>query len=151
MSLHRLREPVLVLGAAGLVGRGVLRRLAEQRTVVLALSRRTRANDAAAGVRWVAGDLQNPAGVAFPYAETVISLCPIWLLSAALPVLKAHGMRRLVAFSSTSVTGKARSSDLGERAVARRLEEAERAVIRFCEAEEVAWTILRPTLVYSEG
>jgi nucleoside-diphosphate-sugar epimerase len=144
MSLHRLREPVLVLGATGLVGRHLLPRLAETRAVAAALSRRPPPEEEDAGVRWIQGDLEAPA-------ETVLSLGPIWLLPAALPALKAHGLKRLVAFSSTSVSGKARSSDRGERMIAGRLAEAEAAVRRFCEAEDVAWTILRPTLIYCEG
>ncbi|CAN7355292.1 NAD-dependent epimerase/dehydratase family protein [Phenylobacterium sp. LjRoot219] len=149
MSLHRLREPVLVLGATSLVGRYVLPRLADLRAVTVALSRAP--VDEPRGVRWIQGNLQDLAAVELPYAETAFSLCPIWLLPDALPALKAAGVTRLLAFSSTSVTGKARSSDRGERAVAARLAEAEATVRRFCEANGVAWTILRPTMIYSEG
>jgi nucleoside-diphosphate-sugar epimerase len=152
MSLHRLREPVLVLGATGLVGRHVVSRLAEMRAVATALSRSPPDEvEAAAGVRWIRGDLTAPEDVDFPFAETALSACPIWLLPAVLPRMKAQGLRRLVAFSSTSVSGKARSSDAGERGVAARLAEAEAAVRSFCEANEVAWTILRPTMIYAEG
>lgn len=150
MSLHRLREPVLVLGATSLVGGHVLPRLVEQRAVTVALSRGSKDEDPS-GVRWIAGDLAAPADIAFPFVDTVLSLCPIWLLPAALPALAKAGMRRLVAFSSTSVSGKARSSNAGERAVAARLAEAEAQVRKFCEAHEVAWTLLRPTLIYCEG
>jgi nucleoside-diphosphate-sugar epimerase len=150
MSLHRLREPVLVLGATGLVGRRVLPRLVETRAVAAALSRAEQDKDAG-GVRWIRGDLDEPAKIDFPYAETVLSLGPIWLLPAALPALKRQGMRRLVAFSSTSVIIKARSPERGERRVAARLAEAEEAVRAFCQAQDVAWTILRPTMIYAEG
>lgn len=150
MSLHRPREPILVLGATSLVGRHLLPRLAAMRTVTAAVSRSRHGADPE-GVRWIAGDLEDPGGIELPYAETVLSLCPIWLLSDALPALKAAGVRRLVAFSSTSVTGKAASSDRSERLVAARLANAEEAVRSFCEAEDVAWTILRPTLIYCEG
>jgi nucleoside-diphosphate-sugar epimerase len=150
MSLHRLREPVLVLGASSLVGRYLLPRLAETRAVAAALSRRPRDPDPG-GVRWIVGDLEAPQSIAFPVAETVLSLCPIWLLPAALPALRAQGLRRLVAFSSTSVTGKAKSSDRSERLTAARLATAEEAVQNFCEREGVAWTLLRPTMIYSEG
>jgi nucleoside-diphosphate-sugar epimerase len=149
MTLHHLREPVLVLGATSLVGRYVVPRLAETRTVTAALTRSR--TESAGGVRWIEGDLEEPARLALPYAETVLGLCPIWLLPPALSALKAQGMRRLVAFSSTSVTVKTRSSDRSEQGVAARLAEAEAAVRAFCEAHDVAWTILRPTLIYSEG
>ena len=150
MSLHRLREPVLVLGATSLVGRYLAPRLVEQRAVTLALSRRPMDEDPC-GIRWIAGDLGAPDTIAFPFAETVLSLCPIWLLPPALPALAAAGVRRLVAFSSTSVSGKANSSNAEERAVAARIAAAEADVRRLCEAHDIAWTLLRPTLIYSEG
>jgi nucleoside-diphosphate-sugar epimerase len=150
MTLHRPREPILVLGGDSLVGRRVLPQLAGIRAVTAALSRRRDAEDVD-GVRWIRGDLEAPERIAWPYAETVLSLSPIWLLPRALPSLRAVGVRRLVAFSSTSVSGKANSSDRAERMVAARLADAEESVQRFCEAEGVAWTILRPTLIYCEG
>jgi nucleoside-diphosphate-sugar epimerase len=150
MPLHRLPEPILVLGATSLVGRYLLPRLAAHRCVAVALSRSppTGGDD---GIRWIAGDLEAPQALALPVAETVFSLCPIWLLPPALPALRAAGMRRLVAFSSTSALTKARSPDPAERATAARLAGAEEAMQAFCEAEGVAWTVLRPTMIYAEG
>lgn len=139
-----------MLGATSLVGGYLLPRLADQRAVTIAVSRRRHEEDLG-GVRWIAGDLDAPAEIAFPFAETVLSLCPIWLLPSALPALAAAGVRRVVAFSSTSVGVKANSSDAAERRVAARLAEAEAAVRGFCEAHDIAWTLLRPTLIYSEG
>jgi len=150
MSLHRLAEPVLVLGATSLIGRYLLPRLADLRMVTIAVSRRDLGADKG-GVRWIRGDLTAAGAIAFPYAETVISLAPIWTLPKALPGLQTAGLKRLVAFSSTSVTGKAASSDLAERTVAAQLAQAEAAVRHFCEAHDIAWTLLRPTLIYSEG
>jgi nucleoside-diphosphate-sugar epimerase len=60
-------------------------------------------------------------------------------------------MQRLVAFSSTSVFTKAASPDPYEQGVVRRLAEGEEAVRAFCAFNDVAWTILRPTLIYAEG
>lgn len=150
MSLHRLREPVLVLGATSLVGRYLLPRLVDQRAVTIALSRRPQDEDPS-GVRWIAGDLSAPGDISFPFAETVLSLCPIWLLPDAIPALAAAGVRRLVAFSSTSVSGKAKSSNASERMVAAKLEQAEAQVRRLCDAHDIGWTLLRPTMIYSEG
>ncbi len=102
------------------------------------------------GYRWVRADLAAP-DLATPPAETVVSLSPIWLLPTALPSLMRGGMRRLVAFSSTSRWTKAASPDAGERAVAARLAEGEEAVRTLCAASGASWTILRPTLIYAEG
>jgi nucleoside-diphosphate-sugar epimerase len=150
MSLHRVAEPVLVLGATSLIGRYLLPRLAAVRAVTVALSRRGQGEDPG-GVRWIQGDLDAPQAIAFPYTETAFGLCPIWKLPPALPALKTAGVRRLLAFSSTSVSVKAASSDSSERRVAAQLAEAEAAVRAFCEANDIAWTLLRPTLIYSEG
>lgn len=139
-----------MLGATSLIGRYLMPRLADLRAVTVAVSRRAHGEDPG-GARWLQGDLAAPETIAFPYAETVFALCPIWILPAALPALKAAGLKRLVAFSSTSVTVKVSSSDRSERMVAAQLAEAEAAVRSYCEASDVAWTLLRPTLIYSEG
>lgn len=150
MSRLRLREPVLVLGATSLIGRFVAPMLRDARAVTLALSRRPPAAEEG-GLRWIQGDLEADLPEPLPYAATVLSLSPIWLLPRVLPRLHAAGVRRLVAFSSTSVVTKARSPEASERIAARRLAEAEAATIRFCDAQQVAWTLLRPTLIYAEG
>ena len=139
---------VLVLGATSLVGRFALPRLVEQGIAVAALSRAPRAPEP--GVEWVAGDVNDPA-LTLPQADAALSLSPIWLLPAALPKLEAAGVRRLIAFSSTSRFTKADSPEPGERAVAERLAEGEATTTRFCEGAGIAWTIFRPTMIYAEG
>jgi nucleoside-diphosphate-sugar epimerase len=142
-----LKTPVLVLGATSLVGRFVLPRLAG--TPHVALSRTPPQGGAGT---WIQADLAGPAlEAALPVCPTVLSLLPIWMLPPALPALRARGMERLVAFSSTSVFTKPDSPVAAERDVARLLAEGEAAISAFCEAGGVAWTILRPTLIYAEG
>ena len=138
-------DPLLVLGATSLIGRFLLPRLDAAGTPHLALSRRC------TGAGWVQADLDRLDPAALPRASRVLSLSPIWLLPAALPAFQDTGLKRLVAFSSTSRFTKTDSPDPAERAVARRLADAEAAVIAFCEAHVVRWTILRPTLIYAEG
>lgn len=135
--------PVLVLGATGLVGRFALERLSATGVNARGVSRR-----AAAGT--IRADLE--ADPALPPAGRVLALCPIWLLTEPLlHGLADRGLTRLVATSSTSVKTKAASSVPSERAVAARLAEGEARVRAVCEARGVAWTILRPTLIYAEG
>ncbi|HEX8568873.1 MAG TPA: NAD-dependent epimerase/dehydratase family protein [Caulobacteraceae bacterium] len=140
--------PVLVLGATSLVGRFAVPKLVASGRRVVALSREGR--EPATGVAWVSGDL-NDRALALPGAAAALSLSPIWLLPDALPALKAAGVRRLIAFSSTSRFTKAASPEPEERAVAERLEQGEARTIAFCEAEGIAWTIFRPTMIYAEG
>ena len=145
---NTLKTPVLVLGATSLIGRHLMARLKDEGLDPIAFSRRPPSGDAC----WIGGDLKDPdLAERLPVAATVFSLSPIWLLPPALSALKARGMARLIAFSSTSRFTKTDSPVAAERAVAAALAEAEQALEAWCAANGVAWTILRPTLIYDEG
>ncbi len=142
-------RPILVLGLSSLIGRRLPALAAARDLKLVGISRSPR--EAAPGVLWVTADLQAPAPV-LPAAAKVVSLSPIWLLTP--PVLEAlhqGGARRIVAFSSTSRFTKAESPVAEERAVAARLAEGEARLQAFCGARGIAWTVLRPTLIYAEG
>jgi nucleoside-diphosphate-sugar epimerase len=139
---------VLVLGATSLIGGYLERELADAGMAYTQVSRNPPPLDRC----WLQADLSDPdLAEKLPPLELVYSLAPIWLLPQALPALSAAGMKRLVAFSSTSVFTKAASPDASEQAVAAKLAQAEAEVAAFCKANGVAWTILRPTLIYDEG
>jgi nucleoside-diphosphate-sugar epimerase len=140
---------VLLLGASSLVGRFLVERLAEGGIETVAVSRQVQTP--APGVQWLKTDLTAPVLPPRVQAKLAFSLSPIWLLPIALPALHAAGVRRLVAFSSTSRFTKQRSPVRAEREVARRLSEGEAATRTFCTASDIVWTILRPTVIYSEG
>jgi nucleoside-diphosphate-sugar epimerase len=139
----------LILGGTSLIGRFLLPRLSAEGARPLALSRAPRETP---DVDWIAGDLASPKTLAgLPLIGAVFSLSPIWLLPDALPTLIDKGAGRIVAFSSTSRFTKTASPVAAERAVAARLAQSEDRVISICEGAGVAWTILRPTLIYAEG
>jgi len=143
-----LKTPILVLGATSLIGGFLLDRLRALDLAPIAVSRRPPGAD----LGWLDADLSDPDLVdGLPPVGTVFSLSPIWLLPQALPALKARGMSRLVAFSSTSRFSKTASPVAAERAVALALADAEAAIAAWCGDNGVAWTILRPTLIYAEG
>lgn len=145
---NTLKTPILVLGATSLIGTFLMERLQADGHEPMGLSRRPPGGDAC----WIDADLKGEdLAEQLPGAATVFSLSPIWLLPAVLPLLKARGMKRLVAFSSTSRFTKETSPEPSERAVAKALADAEAAVEAFCAQHGVAWTILRPTLIYAEG
>jgi nucleoside-diphosphate-sugar epimerase len=140
---------VVVLGATSLVGRFLVDRLLEGGVETIAVSRQPQGTRH--GVTWVTGDLN---GLELPqdqHPSVAISVSPIWLLAGALPTLRHAGVNRLVAFSSTSLYTKANSPIGAEQEVARRLIDGEAATRSYCESEGVAWTILRPTVIYAEG
>ena len=148
MSARRPTPPVLVLGATSLIGGFLTDRLRDACVEYLEVSRQAPPLDRP----WLQADLSDPdLASKLPETHTVYSLSPVWLLPQALPALQAAGMKRLVAFSSTSRFTKQDSPERSERETARRLAEAEAAVEAFCSAHKIAWTLLRPTLIYAEG
>ena len=136
----------LVLGASSLVGRFLVPLASDAGQDVIRLGR-SASGPASLRADLTASDLVDH----LPKADLVYACCPIWLLPGALEALAAKGMRRLIAFSSTSRFTKASSPHAAERAVAEKLAVAEDAVIAFCQARGIDWTIMRPTLIYAEG
>jgi nucleoside-diphosphate-sugar epimerase len=157
------RRSVIVTGATGLVGHYLLSLLTERGFAVQAISRqapRSATSGAAGAARWMRLDLDGPGaevgaagarGGRFGSADCFVHAAPIWLLPPWLPRAADAGVRRLVAFSSTSRFTKQGSSSPKERETARRLAEAEDAVQETCRRRGIPWTILRPTLVYGGG
>jgi nucleoside-diphosphate-sugar epimerase len=142
-------SPALVLGATSLVGRFLVDRLVEAGVETIAVSRRPQRPRA--GVTWVTADLSALELPLDEHPQVTFSAAPIWLLAPALPVLGQAGVGRLVAFSSTSRFTKVDSPIESEREVVRLLTEGETDVRSFCERAGIAWTILRPTVIYAEG
>ena len=142
--------PLLVLGATSLIGRALDRR--ESRPGWIRVSRSAPAQAQAGWLRADLGDegLDRVLAAVGPF-EMALGLAPIWTVAPAVPALARAGVRRLVAFSSTSRWTKQNSPVESERAVARSLADAEQSLIAACEAHGIAWTILRPTLIYDEG
>lgn len=134
-------RPILILGANSLVAHWLLPRLAAAGWQARTVGRSTSAMHHA--------DLSQPASLAtLPPADYAISLAPLWLLPPALAALKERGVRRLLAFGSTSAVGKAASPDAKERAIATRLAEAEAALFAAAADAGIAVTLFRPTLIY---
>lgn len=142
-----------VLGATSFVGRRLLPLATSAGWSVRAFSRRRVArNDAAEGpsgraaVEWTV--LDDEAGSASGAIASWVSLCPLWVLPGRLGWLERHGVKRLVALSSTSRFTKVGSYDAKERETAVALAAAEQAVFDWAADRGVKATVLRPTLVY---
>jgi nucleoside-diphosphate-sugar epimerase len=136
----------LILGASSLVGRFLVPLAQQAGQGAISLGR------SASGPASLSADLTAPdLASRLPKADLVYACAPIWLMPAALEALANRGMRRLIAFSSTSRFTKAASANAAERAVAKRLSDAEDAVMAYCQSRAIGWTILRPTLIYAEG
>ncbi|WHZ19604.1 MAG: hypothetical protein OJF55_001753 [Rhodanobacteraceae bacterium] len=139
------KETVLVLGASSQIGHFLLQELVRAGARVLALSRSPQA--AVAGVEWLQGALPQP----LPEAEAAVSICcfaPLDALAAWIASGAAPALRRVVATSSMSAESKQASPVASERVLAQRLRDGEAALARVCRQRGIAWTILRPTLIY---
>jgi len=139
----------LVIGATGLVGGYLLQHLIDRGKRPYALSR---AKQARADADWLVGDLTKPETLLqVPPFATLYCTADAILLAQVIERLFNPALKRIVAFSSTSVLTKLDSEIAEEREGLGRLAEAERTIAKTCEAHGVAWTILRPTLIYAEG
>lgn len=137
---------IRVFGASSAVGARLLPLLARAGADVSASSRSTRA--AVGAQRWLCEALPTAAALGAGSSH-ILSLGPLdlfvdWL--ARQPATAA--LRQIIAFGSTSAATKVDSSAPDERALARRLLDAEAALARESARLGIAWTLLRPTLVY---
>jgi nucleoside-diphosphate-sugar epimerase len=138
----------IVIGATGIVGGYIVEQLVRSGHRPLALSREQRQS---ADVAWLQGDLSHAGALALPPFETLYCTVEIGLLADALPQIFTPALKRVVAFTSTSIVTKIESEISAERELLQRLAEGERRLIAVCERLGVGWTILRPTIIYAEG
>lgn len=133
------------------MGRFLLPRLLARQAQVQAVSRTPPRTDAAPQLTWYEGDLHDPALIAPSGADVIVSLGPLDAFSLWFEREPAAGVRRVIALSSMSAQSKHASSDPAEREIAERLVAAEQRLARVAQARGIAWTVLRPTLVYGDG
>jgi nucleoside-diphosphate-sugar epimerase len=138
----------LVIGATGLVGGYIVDHLVRRGERPAALSRSEQVKP---GIDWFCGDLEKTDTLNLPPRETIYCTTDAILVAKALPRLFNPSLKRLVAFSSTSVITKWDTPVAAERETIRNLASAERTIVAACEQHNVGWTILRPTLIYCEG
>jgi nucleoside-diphosphate-sugar epimerase len=138
----------IVLGASGIVGHYIIDCLTAAGERPLALSRAERRSD---DVDWLVADLAATPPLALPGVATLYCTAPVGLLADALPHFVMPDLKRIVAFTSTSLVTKHDSEVAEEREHVRRWAEAEARLIAICDKLGVGWTVLRPTIIYAEG
>ena len=139
----------LVIGATGIVGGHIVDQLVRAGERPFALSRSERSGSA--NVQWLQGDLAEPAILKLPPVTTLYCTAHAGLLANALPRFYCPLLTRVVAFTSTSIITKMNSHIPAERESVRLWAEAEKQLIATCQELRVAWTVLRPTIIYDEG
>lgn len=141
-------QSMLVFGASSQIGHCLLPMSCDQGMRTSAISRAAHDDDR---VRWLQGSLPDTVRGEFADIEAIACFAPLdafatWLQRANLPSLRC-----VVATSSMSAESKRESPVADERAIAQRLRDGEQALARACESRDIAWTILRPTLIYGVG
>jgi nucleoside-diphosphate-sugar epimerase len=141
-------ESCLVIGATGMVGGYLIKRAAAEGLHPIGLARSTPDKPG-----WLSADVADLAalGDRLPACATIFSTASITSLALAVPVLAARGARRVVAFTTTSIMTKLDSPIAEERIGLQKLVKGEQDFIAACQQRGVAWTILRPTIIYAEG
>lgn len=102
-------------------------------------------------LQWLTHDLSSPQALNVPTFDALIHLAPIWYLSPLLTQLNAPYPKHIIAISSTSLITKQTSSSPYEQATVQRLSLAEQYLIDFATQHQIAWTIVRPTLIYAQN
>ncbi|HWP95040.1 MAG TPA: NAD-dependent epimerase/dehydratase family protein [Gammaproteobacteria bacterium] len=139
---------VIVTGATSMAGVRVLSLFRKGGWQTIALSRRPppASEDT---VRWLGCDLaKTPLPDGLGSADAIVHMAGLPLLIPHLEELARCGVRRVVAIGTTSRFTKADSPDVHEREMVRRQTEAEKALAHICADHGMAWTLLRPTLIY---
>lgn len=142
------QDPVTVVGGTSTVGRWLLNKLQAKGGKVQALTRKLQHDPGTDKLSW--HRLQTPLNEFLQPSTILFYLAPIWTLTEYLPGLPELGIKRIIVFSSTSRFTKQMSNDDSEQNTVHRLVSSEQQIIEFCHQHNIAWTILRPTLIYGD-
>jgi nucleoside-diphosphate-sugar epimerase len=144
-------KTVLVSGASSQIGLNVIAIALAGGAHVIALYHRTAIEFVHPRLTLLAADLTASGPLAAPRADILIHTAPIWVLPQQLPSFVGAGIKRIVAFSSTSILGKRGSQDASERSLVETLTGAEDRMSRLATENDLRLTILRPTMTYGMG
>jgi nucleoside-diphosphate-sugar epimerase len=138
------QTPIIILGGRSLVAPALFQLLATAGLTATVISRRELALPPGFTAQQL--DLTQARQWVVPENAIVISLLPLWI--TARHVNRMMGAQALIAISSTSRFSKTSSVDPKERQLAENLELAENIISGWAPRSHVAYTILRPTLIY---
>ena len=136
---------LLITGASSLVGKYLQDVVNPQWSVVLVS--RHRPVHLRPQFQWQPLDLERDELTALR-ADTVIHLAPLPLIAKHIAALRSIGVTRLVAIGTTSRFTKMHSDAPADRKIVSDQAQAENTIAEHCERQQIAWTVLRPTLVY---
>lgn len=131
-----------VIGAASFIGERLLPLLTQDGYQIATFSRR--GGNGTISLRQAAAE---PVGT----IEDWVCLAPIWAVAEHFQLFAEHGVKRLVALSSTSRFSKIASRSGVDRELAVRLIQGEEQVLEWAAIRNCTVVILQPTLIYGLG
>ncbi len=146
-----LKRKVIVTGATSLIGDYLLPLLLDAGFEPHGISRSKLRQQDHGRICWHVADITKQPEVAIFNADALIHLAPLRTLPSLLPHLAGKGIKRVIAFGSTSLFTKQNSGNHDERAMIRKLQSAEEELEAHCASAGIQWTVFRPTLIYSFG
>ena len=143
------RHPmVLITGGKSDVGDYLIEQLSESSFKCVAVARSNTPSDNSA-VQWLNLEFFTKVRPEdFGEIDTWINLAPIWTTRTLFKVFGKFNPKKIIALSSTSITGKAESEGKNDQEVVEKLSEGESWVKKFSDVEGRTATIIRPTLIY---
>jgi nucleoside-diphosphate-sugar epimerase len=144
-------KTVLVTGASGQVGLNIVGLALARGARVIGLYNKNAVDFTHPRLTWAHADLASLDSFPAPSADVLIHTAPIWLLPARLYRFANGGVKRVIAFSSTSIVGKRDTTSAAEQAVVQGLVTAEDRLRRIAEDVGIQLTLLRPTMIYGMG
>ncbi len=140
-----------VTGATSPIGCQLVDKLVVAGKIVHSIGRVKASSEAGPMHVWHHCDLIQSGALPQFSAQVLFHVASIWLLPDWIEKFHENGVRRIIAFSSTSRLSKAGSSSSAERDVVESLAHAEDSVADICRRLGIAYTIFRPTLIYGAG
>jgi nucleoside-diphosphate-sugar epimerase len=144
-------KTVLVTGASGQIGLNIVGLALARGARVIGLYNKNAVDFTHPQLAWAHADLASSDSFPSAPADVLIHTAPIWLLPTGISRFTGGGVRRVIAFSSTSIDGKRDSASAAEQAVVQGLVTAEDRLRRIADEIGLQLTILRPTMIYGMG
>ena len=145
-------KTVLVTGSTSQIGVCTIGHLLASGAKVVALAHKTKLYFEHPNLSWIDGNLEKgEIDLGDHKPEAVIHCAPMWMLKPALSEMFNARIKRVIAFSSTSVFVKIYSENAAERETVKALEDAELHLAERCQKAGASFTILRPTMIYGLG
>jgi nucleoside-diphosphate-sugar epimerase len=149
MSKQPQNPTILVTGAYSQIGQFLLPELVKDYTVI-SVSRKNKLavyhEAQLLNIDLITAEKKDIITV--PELFAIIHLAPVFILPEVIKLFSDNLPQRIIAFSSTSIFGKKQSCDPHEQELISKLQQAENAIMEYCNPNHINWTIFRPTLIY---